>query len=100
MKTEIDWQADSRSFNRVAEIYDACRPGYPEELVETILRKSGISAGRKILDCGVKPDNNKNDIRFQQTLESNIYNLSFLRRQESIINNTQRRFSNTIRRRE
>ena len=52
MKTEIDWQADSRSFNRVAEIYDACRPGYPEELVETILRKSGISAGRKILEIG------------------------------------------------
>ncbi len=52
MKTEIDWLADSRSFNRVAEIYDAFRPDYPQELVETILRKSGIPDGGKILEIG------------------------------------------------
>ena len=52
MMTEIDWQADSRSFNRVAEIYDAFRPGYPEELVETALRKSRIPDGGKILEIG------------------------------------------------
>jgi len=52
MKKEIDWQADSRSFDRVAEIYDAYRPPYPEELVETILNKSGIPARGKILEIG------------------------------------------------
>ena len=53
MKTQIDWQADGRSFNRVAEIYDAFRPDYPEELVETILRKSRTLADTgKILEIG------------------------------------------------
>jgi SAM-dependent methyltransferase len=53
MKKEIDWQADSRSFNRVAEIYDAFRPGYPEELVETILRRSPtLARGGKMLEIG------------------------------------------------
>jgi SAM-dependent methyltransferase len=50
--TEIDWQADSRSFDRVAEIYDAFRPDYPEELVKAILRKSRIPDGGKILEVG------------------------------------------------
>lgn len=52
MKTEIDRQADSLSFDRVADLYDACRPGYPEELVETILSKSGLPASGKILEIG------------------------------------------------
>ena len=52
MKTEIDWQADSRSFNRVAEFYDAFRPDYPQELVETILRKSRMPDSGKILEIG------------------------------------------------
>jgi SAM-dependent methyltransferase len=52
MGKEIDWQADSRSFNEVADIYDAFRPGYPEELVDAVLTKSGIPAGGKILEIG------------------------------------------------
>jgi SAM-dependent methyltransferase len=52
MRTEIDWQTDSRSFDRVAEIYDAFRPDYPEELVETVLRKSRIPPAGKILEIG------------------------------------------------
>ena len=52
MKTKLDRQADSRSFNRVADLYDACRPGYPEKLVEAVLHKSGIPAGGKILEIG------------------------------------------------
>jgi len=52
MKTELDRQADSRSFDRVADLYDACRPDYPEELVETVLHKSGLSASGKILEIG------------------------------------------------
>ncbi len=52
MEKEIDWQADSRSFDRVAEIYDAFRPDYPEELIETILRKSRLPQTGKILEIG------------------------------------------------
>ena len=52
MKTEIDWQADGRSFDRVAEIYDIFRPGYPQELVDTILRKARLPDGGKILEIG------------------------------------------------
>ncbi len=50
--TAIDWQADSRSFDRVAELYDAYRPGYPEELVDAIISKSGIPDAGKILEIG------------------------------------------------
>jgi ubiquinone/menaquinone biosynthesis C-methylase UbiE len=52
MRTQIDWVADSRSFNNVAETYDEFRPDYPEELAETIVQKSGIPAGGKILEIG------------------------------------------------
>ena len=52
MKTDIDWQADSRSFDRVAEIYHTYRPDYPQALVEAILHRSGIPAGGEILEIG------------------------------------------------
>ncbi len=49
---KIDWKKDSQSFDRVSEDYDAYRPGYPGELVETILARSGIPTGGKILEVG------------------------------------------------
>lgn len=49
---KIDWKKDSQSFDRVADDYDVYRPGYPEELVETILARSGIQAGGRILEVG------------------------------------------------
>jgi SAM-dependent methyltransferase len=52
MRIEIDWQTDSRSFDRVAEIYDAYRPEYPQELVEAVLQKSRIPEAGKILEIG------------------------------------------------
>ena len=52
MKTDIDWQADGRSFDRVAEIYHTYRPDYPQALVEAILHRSGIPAGGEILEIG------------------------------------------------
>jgi ubiquinone/menaquinone biosynthesis C-methylase UbiE len=52
MKTEIDWLTDSRSFDGVAELYDTYRPDYPQELVETILRKAHLPQGGKILEIG------------------------------------------------
>ncbi len=40
------------SFDHVAELYDQVRPTYPDELVEDILRLSGIPPGSRILEIG------------------------------------------------
>jgi hypothetical protein len=42
-----------------------------------------IEATRNLLDCRVKPDNDKNGVIFQQKLEDNILEMSFPRRRES-----------------
>ncbi|UCG43209.1 MAG: class I SAM-dependent methyltransferase, partial [candidate division WOR-3 bacterium] len=40
------------SFDRVAELYDEVRPGYPDELVQDIIKLSGIQAEARILEVG------------------------------------------------
>ncbi len=40
------------SFNRVAELYDEVRPGYPDELIADIVKLSGIPADGRILEVG------------------------------------------------
>lgn len=47
-----NWKADSQSFDGVAERYHAFRPGYPTELIEDILRLSGIQPNGRILEIG------------------------------------------------
>ncbi len=47
-----DWQERSRSFDRVAELYDAYRPGYPEALVESVVELARLRPGSKILEIG------------------------------------------------
>jgi SAM-dependent methyltransferase len=42
----------SLAFDRVAEIYDAARPGYPEALVDDVLALSDIPEGAPILEIG------------------------------------------------
>lgn len=39
-------------FDNVAELYDACRPGYPRELVDTMVATSGVRAGSRVLEIG------------------------------------------------
>ncbi len=48
----VDWKADSQRFDAVAELYDACRPGYPAELIDDILQISGLRPGGQILEIG------------------------------------------------
>lgn len=48
----IDWKRDSQSFDTVAELYEAYRPGYPESLVEQILTTTGIPKRGRILEIG------------------------------------------------
>ena len=40
------------SFNRVAELYDEVRPGYPDALITDILELSGIPPGGRIIEVG------------------------------------------------
>jgi SAM-dependent methyltransferase len=47
-----DWQERSRSFDRVADLYDAHRPGYPEALVESVIALAGLRPGSRILEIG------------------------------------------------
>ncbi len=47
-----DWEADSRRFDGVANLYDAYRPSYPNELIEDIIQISGIRSEGRILDIG------------------------------------------------
>jgi SAM-dependent methyltransferase len=41
-----------RSFDRIAELYDDARPGYPERLFDDLIRISGIPAQGRILEIG------------------------------------------------
>lgn len=50
--SEIDWQEESKRFNRVADLYDACRPAYPEALIDALLSLTGIQVDGKILEVG------------------------------------------------
>ncbi len=49
---KIDWREESERFDGVAELYDAYRPSYPDELIETILSVSKVPPGAKILEIG------------------------------------------------
>jgi SAM-dependent methyltransferase len=49
---EIDWQEESRRFDGVASLYDACRPTYPEELIDALISLTGIQTDSKILEIG------------------------------------------------
>ena len=46
------WRERSRSFDQVAELYDAYRPGYPQTMVDHIVTASGIGPQGRVLDIG------------------------------------------------
>jgi SAM-dependent methyltransferase len=52
MTKKIDWREESRRFDGVADLYDAYRPDYPEELVESVISTTGIHQGGRILEIG------------------------------------------------
>jgi SAM-dependent methyltransferase len=47
-----DWQERSRSFDRVADLYDAHRPDYPPALVESVIALAALRPGSRILEIG------------------------------------------------
>jgi len=48
----IDWQEEGRRFNEIADLYDACRPAYPEELIDALISMTGIQSDSRILEIG------------------------------------------------
>ncbi len=49
---EAQWDADSRSFDRVATLYDRYRPGYPRRLISTLLQITNTPPDGFILEIG------------------------------------------------
>ena len=47
-----DWEAESRSFDRVAEDYHRFRPSYPEALINDLVSTTGLPPGGRILEVG------------------------------------------------
>jgi len=48
----VEREEHSRSFDRVADLYDAHRPAYPEALVESVIALAGLRPGSRILEVG------------------------------------------------
>jgi SAM-dependent methyltransferase len=51
-RTEAEWKADSRSFDTVASLYDACRPGYPSALIDSLIDLGGLTPASRLLEIG------------------------------------------------
>lgn len=49
---EIDWKADSQSFDSVPDLYEAYRPGYPDALIASVIKETRLSLDGKILEIG------------------------------------------------
>jgi ubiquinone/menaquinone biosynthesis C-methylase UbiE len=52
MSLPIDWKEESKRFNEAASYYDRYRPGYPDALVQCLIRETGILPGAKLLEIG------------------------------------------------
>lgn len=39
-------------FNQMSEYYDQFRPGYPNEIIETIIKKAQLTGNAKVLEIG------------------------------------------------
>ena len=50
--TQINTVTMSSVFDEAAELYDAMRPGYPDELFDDIAELTGLDAGSKVLEVG------------------------------------------------
>ena len=48
----MDWKLESTMFDRTARYYDKYRPGYPEEIINALIEKTGIEQGSKLLEIG------------------------------------------------
>ena len=48
----MDWLKESETFNQMVDYYDKYRPSYPQEIIDTIIKKANLHTGSKILEIG------------------------------------------------
>lgn len=48
----FDSKKESEMFDKAAEYYDKFRPGYPKEIVTTLVEKTGLSGTSRVLEIG------------------------------------------------
>ena len=48
----MDWKKESEMFNQMSDYYDRFRPGYPDEIIHTLIKETGIQKGAKLLEIG------------------------------------------------
>ena len=48
----MNFHKESEMFNQVAEYYDKYRPGYPKEIIDSLISVTGITKGSDLLEIG------------------------------------------------
>lgn len=48
----MDWKHESMMFDRAASYYDKYRPGYPQEIIDTLIMKTHIDSNSLLLEIG------------------------------------------------
>lgn len=48
----MDWKKESMMFDQAASYYDKFRPSYPQKIIDTLIRKTGMNLNSKILEIG------------------------------------------------
>ena len=48
----MNFHKESEMFNQAAEYYDKYRPGYPQEIIESLISVTGITKGSDLLEIG------------------------------------------------
>lgn len=48
----MDYITESEMFDHAAEYYDRFRPGYPQQIMEALVQKAGLSSNSKMLEIG------------------------------------------------
>ena len=52
VRSAFDWKKERDMFNQMADYYDRYRPGYPNDIIKTIIERAGLIAGSKLLEIG------------------------------------------------
>ena len=48
----MDWKKESSMFNQMADYYDKYRPGYPQEIIDTLILKAALTPSSNLLEIG------------------------------------------------
>ena len=48
----MDWKKESEMFNQMADYYDKYRPSYHNEIIDTLIKRTRLTNGSKLLEIG------------------------------------------------